>query len=248
MKRIVYFLSINTLLFLTGCASRQEIVRFKEQLNYLEESNQRLEERNARLDSLLASQNELMQKLRADFKSSLTEIDERLTASENKLDDLSYFFSQSIKKLETSPRPNPPMDTTTKKNSNPPSIQVNARELYETAYLDLTKGKYDLASSGFAEFLKNFPHSELADNAQYWLAQSYYAKEDFNQAIPQYKKLLETYPGSDKTSDCLYKLGLCYLAMKNTTQANKYFKEVVDKYPNSTEAKLAREKLGLKKK
>ena len=247
MKRIVYFLGISTLLFLTGCASRQEIVRFKEQLNYLEESNQRLEERNARLDSLLATQNELMQKLRADFKSSLTEIDERLTASENKLDDLSYFFSQSIKKLETSPRPNPQVDTT-KKISNPPSIQVNARELYETAYLDLTKGKYDLAINGFAEFLKNFPHSELADNAQYWLAQSYYAKEDFNQAIPQYKKLLETYPGSDKTSDCLYKLGLCYLAMKNTTQANKYFKEVLDKYPGSTEAKLAREKLGLKKK
>lgn len=247
MKRIVYFLGISILLFLTGCASRQEIVRFKEQLNYLEESNARLEERNARLDSLLAFQNELMQKLRADFKSSLSEIDERLTASENKLDDLSYFFSQSMKKLETSPKPNPLLDTT-KKNSNPTSIQVNARELYETAYLDLTKGKYDLAISGFAEFLKNFPNSEMADNAQYWLAQSYYAKEDFNQAISQYKKLLETYPGSDKTSDCLYKLGLCYQAMKNSTQANKYFKEVVDKYPNSTEAKLAREKLGLKKK
>lgn len=241
MKRIIYFLSISSLLFLTGCASRQEIVRFKEQLNYLEESN-------ARLDSLLAAQNELMQKLRADFKSSLSEINERLTASENKLDDLSYFFSQSIKKLESSPKPNPPVDTSAKKNSNPPSIQVNARELYETSYLDLTKGKYDLAISGFAEFLKNFPNSELADNAQYWLAQSYYAKEDFNQAIPQYKKLLETYPGSDKTPDCLYKLGLCYVAMKNTTQANKYFKEVVDKYPSSTEAKLAREKLGLKKK
>ena len=84
MKRIVYFLGISTLLFLTGCASRQEIVRFKEQLNYLEESNQRLEERNARLDSLLATQNELMQKLRADVKSSLTEIDERLTASEKR--------------------------------------------------------------------------------------------------------------------------------------------------------------------
>ncbi|HKZ22159.1 MAG TPA: tol-pal system protein YbgF [candidate division Zixibacteria bacterium] len=241
MKRIIYFLSISSLLFLTGCASRQEIVRFKEQLNYLEESN-------ARLDSLLAAQNELMQKLRADFKSSLSEINERLTASENKLDDLSYFFSQSIKKLESSPKPNPPVDTSAKKNSNPPSIQVNARELYETSYLDLTKGKYDLAISGFTEFLKNFPNSELTDNAQYWLAQSYYAKEDFNQAIPQYKKLLETYPGSDKTPDCLYKLGLCYVAMKNTTQANKYFKEVVDKYPSSTEAKLAREKLGLKKK
>jgi len=241
MKRIIYFLSISSLLFLTGCASRQEIVRFKEQLNYLEESN-------ARLDSLLAAQNELMQKLRADFKSSLSEINERLTASENKLDDLSYFFSQSIKKLESSPKPNPPVDTSAKKNSNPPSIQVNARELYETSYLDLTKGKYDLAISGFTEFLKNFPNSELTDNAQYWLAQSYYPKEDFNQAIPQYKKLLETYPGSDKTPDCLYKLGLCYVAMKNTTQANKYFKEVVDKYPSSTEAKLAREKLGLKKK
>lgn len=234
-------------MFLTGCASRQEIVRFKEQLDYLEESNARLEERNARLDSLLAAQNELMRRLRADFKSSLTEIDERLTASENKLDDLSHFFSQSLKKLETSPRLNPPLDTSAKKNYNPSTIQVNPRELYETAYLDLTKGKYDLAIGGFAEFLKNFPHSELADNAQYWLAQSYYAKQDFNDAIPQYKKLLETYPGSDKTSDCLYKLGLCYQALKNTTQANKYFKEVVDKYPGSTEAKLAREKLGLKK-
>jgi len=245
MKRIAYFLIISILLILCGCASRQEIVRFKEQLNYLEESNNRLEERNARLDSLLAAQNDLMQTLRADFKSSLTEIDERLSASENKLDDLSYFFSQSLKKLEA-PRPNPQVDTVSKKNSNPPSIQVSPRELYETAYLDLTKGKYDLAISGFAEFLKNFPNSELADNSQYWLAQSYYAKGDFAAAIPQYKKLTEVYPHSDKISDSLYKLGLCYQAIKNSAQANKYFKEVVEKYPSSTEAKLAREKLGLK--
>lgn len=248
MKRIVYFLGISILLFLTGCASRQEIVRFKEQLNYLEESNARLEERSARLDSLLAAQNELMQKFRADFKSSLSEIDERLTASENKLDDLSYFFSQSIKKLETSPKPNPPADTSAKKNSNPTSIQVNARELYETAYLDLTKGKYDLAISGFAGFLKNFPQFGNGRQCPVLAGPKLLRQGRFQSGHPQYKKLLETYPGSDKTSDCLYKLGLCYQAMKNSTQANKYFKEVVDKYPNSTEAKLAREKLGLKKK
>ncbi len=244
MKKILYFLSLCLLAFITGCASRQEIVRFKEQMDYLEESNQRLEQKNARLDSLLSYQNELIQKLRADFKSSLSEIEERVGASENKLDDLTDFFSRSFKKLESAPKLPP---DTTPKTSHSTSVQIDAKQLYETAQLDLTKGKYDLAISGFTEFLKNFPGSDLADNAQYWLAQSYYAKEDFGSAISQFKKLVELYPGGERVPDGLYKLGLCYQALKNNLQANKYFKEVIDRYPNSSEAKLAKEKLGIKK-
>lgn len=232
---------------MAGCASRQEIVRFKEQMDYLEQSNQRLEERNARLDSLLSYQNELIQKLRADFKSSLSEIEERVSASENKLDDLTDFFSRSFKKLESTPKSPPPVDTNPK-TSPSTSVQIDARQLYETAQLDLTKGKYDLAINGFSEFLKNFPSSDLADNAQYWLAQSYYAKEDFGSAIPQFKRLIKVYPQSDRIPDGLYKLGLCYQALKNNLQANKYFKELIDRYPSSTEAKSAREKLGIKRK
>ncbi len=246
MKKIILLLVLGGLFFLAGCASRQEIVRFKEQLNYLEESNKRLEKRNARLDSLVTAQHELIQKMRADFRTSLEDIEERLRISENKLDDLSYFFSQSFKKLEQIPKPPPAPDTAQKPNS--PSLQIDARQIYETAQLDLTKGNYDLAILGFTEFLKNFSNSELADNAQYWLAECHYAKEDFPQAIEQYKKLIDNYHQSDKVPNGLYKLGLCHQALKARTQANKYFKELIDRYPTSQEAKLAKEKMGLKKK
>ena len=245
IKKFILSTFLSGLFFLAGCATRQEIVRFKEQLNYLEESNQRLEKRNSRLDSLVTAQNEMIQKMRADFRTSFEDIDEHLRISENKLDDLSYFFSQSFKKLEQIPKSTPPPDTAQKPNH--PSLQIDARQIYETAQLDLTKGNYDLAILGFTEFLKNFPNLELADNAQYWLAECHYAKEDFSQAIEQYKKLIDNYSKSDKISNGLYKLGLCHQALREKVQANKYFKELIDKYPTSQEAKLAKEKIAPKK-
>ncbi|MDP2960509.1 MAG: tol-pal system protein YbgF [candidate division Zixibacteria bacterium] len=240
------FLFLLLLLFVSGCASRREIVRFQEQLDYLETSNHLLERDVATLDSLLRIQLEENQKLKADLSSSLSSIDERLGMLQGRVEDSGYRFSELFRKMEKGEFT--PADTTGIPDSLRAKVSLDPQKLYDQAYLDFAKKNYDLAIQGFSEFLSYFPKSKSADKAQYWVGECYFAKEDYNRSLDEFQKLLQNFPNSDKLPSALYKIGLCYEELKNQLRANRYFKEVITKYPDSAEAKLAKEKLGLEKK
>ncbi|HEX9912605.1 MAG TPA: tol-pal system protein YbgF [candidate division Zixibacteria bacterium] len=240
------FLFLLLLLFVSGCVSRKEIVRFQEQLDYLETSNHRLERDVATLDSLLRIQLEENQRLKADLSSSLSSIDERLGMLQGRVEDSGYRFSELFRKMEKEELA--PADTTGIPDSLRAKVSLDPQKLYDQAYLDFAKKNYDLAIQGFSEFLSYFPKSKSADKAQYWLGECYFAREDYNRSLDEFQKLLQNFPASDKIPSALYKIGLCYEELKNQLRANRYFKEVITKYPDSAEAKLAKEKLGLEKK
>ncbi len=64
---------------------------------------------------------------------------------------------------------------------------------------DLYKGRdFDGAIKGFEAFLQKYPNSDLASNAQYWLAECYYAKDDLRRAKREFERVKENYPGSSK--------------------------------------------------
>ena len=237
------FFFLMFLLLSSGCASRWQMEGLKRQVDYLEESNRRLEERTAQLDSLLREQIELTSRLRADLASTLGGMVERMGIVEGKLEDLGHRFPELHQKIDLVKQQVSRKDTAEASDTSKTLINVDPKQLYDAAYLDLTKGKYDLAITGFVNYLKYFPETELADNAQYWLGECHYAKKNYTKAAIEFHKVLENYSTGDKVPSALYKLGLSLLELKSVGQANKYFQELVDKYPNTEEAKLAKEKL-----
>jgi tol-pal system protein YbgF len=247
LTRLRILLIVSFLLLLTlfsGCASRREIVRLKNQADFLEQSNRRLEERTARLDSLLREQIELTSRMRADLASTLGGMDERMGIVESKLEDLSHRFPELTRKMEQVKREiSTRKDTVSVSDTSTVMVNVDPKQLYDAAYLDLTKGSYDLAITGFANYLKYFPETEQASNAQYWLGECYYAKKNHTKAAIEFHKVLEDYSTGAKVPSALYKLGLSLLELKSVQQAKKYLEELVDKYPGTQEAKLAKQKL-----
>lgn len=243
--RVLSLLAFPLLMVLfSGCASRREIVRLKNQADFLEQSNKRLENKTAELDSLLREQIELSNRLRADFATILGSMDERMEIVESKLEDLGHRFPELSRKMEQVKREiSTQRDTGRISDTSAVMVNVDPKQLYDAAYLDLTKGKYDLAITGFSNYLKYFPETEQAANAQYWLGECYYAKKNFTRAAIEFHKVLENYSTGAKVPSALYKLGLSLLELKSTEQAKKYLQELVDKYPNTQEAKLAEEKL-----
>lgn len=240
---LVIALPLGMLLF-SGCATRREIVRLKNQADFLENSNRRLEERTARLDSLLREQIESSNRLRADLSTTLSEMDERMGIVESKLVDLGDRFPELSRKVEQVKREmSTKKDSTTASDSGGVRVNVDPKQLYDAAYLDLTKGNYDVAITGFSNYLKYFPETEQAANAQYWLGECYYAKKNYTKAAIEFHKVLEDYSTGTKVPSALYKLGLSLIELKSVGQAEKYLQELVDKYPNTQEAKLASEKL-----
>ena len=235
---------ISLALIFTGCASRWQMDDLKDQVDLLTESNQRLEERTAEMDSLLREQIDLSNRLRADLATILGGMDQRMEIVESKLEDLGQRFPELSRKMEIVKQSlSPAGDTGKASDTSSAKVNVDPQKLYDASYLDLTKGNYDLAITGFTNYLKYFPETELAGNAQYWLGECYYAKKNFTRAAIEFHKVLENYSSSAKVPSALYKLGLSLIELKSTNQAEKYLNELMEKYPNTQEAKLAEQKL-----
>jgi tol-pal system protein YbgF len=117
------------------------------------------------------------------------------------------------------------------------------RELYSQAYADYARGNYDLAVSGFEEYLRTYPNTEFSDNAQYWIGECLYGKQKYAEAIESWNTLFRDFPSSDKLPDARFKKGLALERLGRRSQALVEYRYVVDRYPNSEAGRKAREKL-----
>jgi tol-pal system protein YbgF len=240
-KTIILLCALIFLLMFGGCASRQEIIILRQQADYLTQSNYRMEKTVAQLDSLAKEQLKQTKSLKADINNSFEEINQRMDILENKIGETRKGSYKTTSENETA-APKDAEGKEVKPDTSKLQINLNPEKLYKSAYLDLTKGNYDLAIMGFSDYLKYFPEADLAPNAQYWIGECYYAKEDFERAVVEFLKVIEKYPQSDKIPSTLYKLGLAYSELKDAKSAKAYFDKLIKAYPQSQEGKLAKER------
>ena len=117
------------------------------------------------------------------------------------------------------------------------------RAEYERILAYFKEGNLDGSRDGFSTFLTEYPNSDLAPNARYWLGESHYGKKDYKQAIDSYDRVELDYPQSEKVPAAILKKGFAYLALKDKKRASSAFKQVVTLYPKSPEAGKAYDKL-----
>jgi tol-pal system protein YbgF len=129
--------------------------------------------------------------------------------------------------------------------SPPPAAgdDATSEAAYRDAFALLRAGDYDRAIASFTAFQAQFPQSQYGDNAQYWLAEAYYAKAQYAQAIAEYQKMQSLYPASKKLSHALLKTGYSYDKLGKTAEANATLKALVQQYPGSAAARLGQERL-----
>lgn len=116
-------------------------------------------------------------------------------------------------------------------------------ELYNKARQSFDQGNMGAARKGFEEFLANYPGSDNADNAQFWIGETFYQEKSYEKAILEYQKVIEKYPRGNKVPAALLKQGLAFLSLKDRVNSRLIFEELVRKYPNTSEAKAASDKL-----
>ena len=131
--------------------------------------------------------------------------------------------------------------------STPPPIvavpAANERADYDLAFDALKRGQYAEASKKFDGFLKVYPQGEFADNATYWLGESYYVTQKYPVALKTFQGLLASFPQSKKAPDALLKVGYCYYQLGDTAKATSTLKSVMERYPDQPVAKLAEGRL-----
>jgi TolA-binding protein len=113
-----------------------------------------------------------------------------------------------------------------------PPQGLQAGTLYTSAYSDQLAGKYDIAFQEFSEYLKYFSKTDLAPNAQYYLADIYYRKADYSNALTAFDSLLEVFPENNKTADAHYMKGMCLMKLGRNDSAAREFRDVYTRYLN----------------
>ena len=123
------------------------------------------------------------------------------------------------------------------------SVGGDDRASYQAALELLRQGRYDQAETAFTQFLADFPQSELADNAQYWLGETHYVNREFEAALAAFQVVLERFPNSRKTPDALLKAGFCQYELQQWDDARASLEAVVERFPDSTASRLASQRL-----
>jgi tol-pal system protein YbgF len=131
----------------------------------------------------------------------------------------------------------------TDKGEEEESAPKTADGLYVLAKEKFDQGEYERARELFEAFLEQYPKSDKADSAQFWIGEVYYREKWYEKAILEYQKVIEGYPTGNKIQSALLKQGFAFANLGDTANAKLILKELVRKYPDSNEAKIAKKKL-----
>ena len=168
-----------------------------------------------------------------DTSGQISAMGERVTATNNRMERLSEQFASLKKVIEDIPK----MPTFTQLTPG------NAEQLFAAAYSDYSRGNFDLALSEFKQYVETFPSSELADNAQYWIAEILLAQRKPAEAIAELEKVAQVNPQGDKTAMALYKRATLLLEAGKKEEAVAQFLVLVKGYEKTNEAALATQQL-----
>jgi tol-pal system protein YbgF len=122
-------------------------------------------------------------------------------------------------------------------------LGTSPQRAYDAAMSDYWGSDYELAISGFKAYLASFPGSDRADDAQFYIGQSYYNQGKYTEAADAYNLTIRTYPKSEILSDTYFKLGESYRNLKNPERARTAYHFVIKAFPESAAAAQAQQRL-----
>src|SRR5919197_1354945 len=115
--------------------------------------------------------------------------------------------------------------------------------LYNNALRDYNAGKYDIAGQEFNDYLKFYPNTDLAGNAQFYVGEIAYRQGNFQGAIQAYDTVLQQYPGGNKAAAAQLKKGYALMELGQRDAGVRELNSLIARYPRSVEATQARERL-----
>jgi len=128
--------------------------------------------------------------------------------------------------------------------NQPPQAQAPPPEaLYNNGLRDYNAAHYDLAQQEFADYLKYYANTDLAGNAQFYIADMQFRQGNYQQAVKEYDKVLDQYPGGNKSAAAELKKGYALLELGQRDAGVKELRALIGRYPRSNEAAQARDRL-----
>ncbi len=119
----------------------------------------------------------------------------------------------------------------------------DAADLYKEALVMYGRGQNDQARASFEQVYETDRAGELADNALFWIAETYFVMNDFEEAIRYYDRVLNEYPSQNKAADAMHRKALALVKTGDLSLARRTLESLIERYPYSTAASAAKQEL-----
>jgi tol-pal system protein YbgF len=241
-----------------GCAALQaDIPSLESNVNAHSASINRLraqsDELKGRIDALAARQQEFASGAAAQAKLGLQidRLEARLNELSGNVDEVSQRLKDTGAKVERLSALEARLAALEEKTglaqAQLQALSSNPSAVYEDGLKLLRSGQPEAARKRLADYLKTNPEGDLAPNAQYWLAESYYDQERYEEAVVEYQNVIDHYPRAEKVAGALLKQAMSFQRLKSPQNAKLLLEKLIEKYPASSQAELAKKELaGLK--
>ncbi|NLL14426.1 MAG: tetratricopeptide repeat protein [Fibrobacter sp.] len=180
------------------------------------------------------NQSEVLRLLRADLQIRFNELDRKVSTIDGNLSESQFRLSKIDEKTaEFNKRLEAKLIADSSRSSE-------TEKLFQLAMNDFNAGRYDIAMSAFQNIVNQFPESSLAQDAQYWIAECFYATKKYSDAEKTYLSYIRNYPQGSKLCVSLYKLGLVYERQKKDKSKTLAWKKLVEQCPDAQETRVVK--------
>jgi TolA-binding protein len=200
--------------------------------------NQRLDQANDTTRKGFADQKVIVDDMGKDLRAIRERVDDTNVRVSNVREELEALrTSISIAPPQTglppSTDPNAPPPPAPTPGPPPSTAGLSPTRMFDTAMADYAAGQFTLAVTGFEAFLRTFPRSEMADDAQFQIGESYFALNRWTDAIAAYNAVTQNYPMGDKVSQAFYKRGLAQERLGQIDAARESWNNVLQRTQES---------------
>ena len=203
------------------------------QAKLIEEQTKLLAEQRAMMEEQKTA-GEMLRLMRADLIVRFNDLDRKVSAIERNLNESQSRISRLDQKTSEFSRRLEQKLASDEDAVNQRKVQMEM--LFGVAMSDFNAGRYDVAVSGFNDFVKQFPDAPQTPEAEYWIAESRFAKKDYDTAEKEYMQLIKKYPDGTKSCAMLYKLGLVYEHLDKKKSMEMVWNNLLQRCPDSEEA------------
>jgi TolA-binding protein len=120
---------------------------------------------------------------------------------------------------------------------------TSPQRLWDMAFAEYGGGRFDLAVMGFEAYIKSFPRSDMADEAQVYICSSFLNGGDYQKAVDACDVAIRTYPGGNALPEAYYRKGVALQSLQQLAPAGAAFEHLVKTYPDTVAATLAQQRL-----
>jgi tol-pal system protein YbgF len=269
LRRTVLTLALSAALTLLAtvtpaAAANRDIVQLQTQVDQLQQAmtqmKQSFDERMGVMKSMMEQNSVIANKVSAaidnlqssinrqqtDRAGQVDQISGQIQALNDTMDELKVRLaklSKQFEEMQTAQQSMAAQQTQAQQQAQQMAAAPPPDVLYNNALRDYNGGKNDLATQEFGDYVKYYPDTDLAGNADFYLAEIEFKAGDYQKAITNYDLVVQNFPSGNKAASAQLKKGFALLELGKKEDGEQELKRVIQRYPRTNEAIQARDRL-----